>query len=39
LSVAVVRGLLFEWLCGDDLALLSQALERFLAYLTIQLEP
>jgi AcrR family transcriptional regulator len=37
-SVAVVRGLLFEWLCGDDRALLTEALERFLAYLTIQLE-
>jgi AcrR family transcriptional regulator len=34
LSVATLRGLLFEWLCGDDVALLTQALERFLAYMT-----
>ena len=31
LSVATLRGLLFEWLCGDDVVLLTQALERFLA--------
>src|SRR5262249_33905902 len=38
LSVGVVRGLLFQWLCGDDLTLLSAALERFLAYLSGHLE-
>jgi hypothetical protein len=37
LSVGVVRGLLFQWLCGDDLALLDAALERFVAYVTAQL--
>ena len=33
LSVATLRGLLFEWLCGDDVELLTAALERFLAYM------
>jgi AcrR family transcriptional regulator len=34
LSVATLRGLLFEWLCGDDVALLTAALERFLTHMS-----
>ena len=38
LAVATLRGLLFEWLCGDDLELLTDALERFLAEVTHEQE-
>ena len=37
-SVAMLRGLLFHWLCGDDPAALNAALEDFLAYMSRRLE-
>jgi AcrR family transcriptional regulator len=38
LSAGVLRGLLFQWLCGDDPSLLTRSLEAFLAYITLRLE-
>lgn len=37
-SVAMLRGLLFQWLCGDELASLNAALEQFLAYVSSRLK-